>query len=193
MSFDDFLASFSNEELRELARYVGRNEVTPDLEARLYELLQDVSMAERQRAFAETPAIVDLLEALGLRFRFPEGELRMGEEPVEPDEDVEVEESLTPTNLGIREAEPARQQRPRFEGRPDPRMGNNNIVARFPQPNIRSEFEQLETFRRNMGEDVPPQRFFEQYAQNILGQHFIITQREFVEAQQSPDSTSIGK
>lgn len=71
MGLDDFVDEFTNDEIRELATDVANNELAPDREQRLVELLAPTLMEERQAAAEERPAIVDLLVNLGLEFRFP--------------------------------------------------------------------------------------------------------------------------
>lgn len=72
MGIDDIVDEVSNEELQELARDITNNEISPDREQRLLELLADSTMEDRQAAAEEKPAIVDVLVNLGLDFRFPD-------------------------------------------------------------------------------------------------------------------------
>lgn len=78
-------------------------------------------------------------------------------------------------------------------GRPDPRaVGQAGLADRFPQPTVREEFFKLESARRNAeaqrGTDVAPGRFFDEFADELLGNH-ALSREEFVEAEESPDTT----
>lgn len=114
MTFDDFIEGFGNEELRELARAIERNEVSANHEADLRQLLERVAMQDRQRVFEEKPGIVDLLVALGLDFEFPEGEIPTREidevEEEAAENGVEIEEAESPApSRGIAERGPSMQ------------------------------------------------------------------------------------
>lgn len=198
MAFDDFIANFSNEELGQLATRINQNEISADREAALRELLEDVPMRDRQDAWEEKPSIVDVLVALGLEFDFPNGDMPVEPEPItdeEADENgVEIAEEPSEEPFEPGDLQPGRQ--PRAEGRPDPRFGRANLVDRFPSPHFRDEFVRLETARRNFMDEqdreMEPREFFEQFATQVLGQHFALTLEEFVEAEQSPSSTGQG-
>lgn len=98
MAFEDFVDGFSNADLSDLAGRINRNEVSPSLEAELRNLLEQVPMDDRQAAFDDKPAVVDVLVALGLDFTFPDGEL-------ETPEVDEVEEEARENGVAIEEAE----------------------------------------------------------------------------------------
>jgi hypothetical protein len=72
MGFDDIVEEATNEELQELARDIASNEISADREQRLFELLAESTMEDRQAAAQEKPAIGDVLVNLGLDFRFPD-------------------------------------------------------------------------------------------------------------------------
>ena len=84
MGVDDIADEATNEELAELARDIANNELSADREQRLFELLADSTMEERQAAAEEKPALVNVLVNLGLDFRFPD------EVPREPPDNGEL-------------------------------------------------------------------------------------------------------
>lgn len=112
MAFDDFIEGFSNDELDALAARIRQNEISANREARLRELLEDVPMTDRQAAFEDKPAIVDVLVALGLEFDFPNGDL------VLPEDEDEAEEEAAENGVEIREVDETRRRRGGVEGLP---------------------------------------------------------------------------
>ena len=84
MGIDDLTDDVTNEELQQLARDLASNEVSADREQRLFELLAESTMEERQAVAEEKPAVVDVLVNLGLDFRFAD------EVPREPPDNGEL-------------------------------------------------------------------------------------------------------
>lgn len=179
MAFEHFIDGFSNEEIRELARRLQANEVSAPLEAELFEQLEATSMEQRQAAFEEKPAILDLLVALGLEFTFPDGELGG------PDGE-EIEEAEN--GLGVEEAEPPPAPQPQREGqrgppgRPSP-FGNNadkDLARRFFGGNlmkgqawVSAEQERLSRFQ-----GLEPDEFWSQFGADVWGAD--LTRQEFL-------------
>lgn len=190
MALIDLAREQDPDEIRTLVSDLEAGRLPDDQEDRLEELVRRADDREQVNAIDENPAIADLIGALDLPPPTgfgPEREKRAP--PPEEEVEVEVEEQLT----GV----PGAERRPDqgIPGRPDPRFARANLPQRFPQPDIRAQFEQLETARRNFEDrqdrDIPPREFWEEFADQVLPGAKVITKQEFVEAEQSSGATGM--
>jgi len=71
------------------------------------------------------------------------------------------------------------------------------LNKRFPQSQIQGQYESLEQHRKShylkFGEVIPPDEFWDKYADEILGKgHKYVSRLEFVHGKQDPRSTAVG-
>lgn len=196
MALIDLARRQTPQEIEQLAEDIRDDNVTDEQRDELSELVRLAGDDEQLNAIDENPAIADLIAALDLpppaQFGLGEG----GPPDTEEVEAVEVEEQerALPSELegvpGSERREPERG----FGGRPDPRFGGADLTQRFPQPNLRAQFQQLETARRNLEdqqeEDIDPGPFYDQFAGDVLGNP-ILSRDEFVQAEQSTGATGM--
>lgn len=189
MALHDLAREWSPEQVRALADDLRAGRVGDAREQRLRTLVDAASDDAQAAAIDANAAIADLIAALDLPPP-PAFGLELDEEPEPAEPDVEVEREQPEALFGV----PTDQLRERDGGgRPDPRaVGQTGLTDRFPQPTLREEFFRLESARRNAaaqrGTDVPPGQFYDEFADDILGNH-ALSREEFVDAEESPEST----
>lgn len=206
MALIDIAEDHTEDELRTLAEAIRTDGLPTDRIKELEQVLRGADPDEFDAAESVNPAISELFAALELPPPVP------GEAPVTPEEEPITEEELEEAGVEIEPEPGAAEDLPEgLEGvpqpgdgggetrgvgggaRPDPRFASQVLQRRFPQPQIQSEFARLESARRNLedaqDEDISPGRFYDEFAERVLGSNVIMTREEFVEAEQSSDAT----
>lgn len=197
MALIDLARQQTRDEIEQLAEDIREGNVTAEQEDGIRDQVRTATDEEQSDAIDENPAIADLIAALDLpppeRFGLGEGTLGEPDEPVAIEEAEEQPAELPSELEGVPDADRGQAERG-FSGRPDPRFGGQDLTRRFPQPNVRAQFQQLETTRRNLedrqDDDVAPGRFYDEFAEDVLGNP-ILTREEFVAAEQSPGATGM--